>query len=71
MGGVLSAAKSNREAMPLCTAFIDHIRDVFGKPVGIHAIENGREVRWGRQSPGAGFFYAVILQPSDKRVVRA
>jgi hypothetical protein len=70
VGGVLSAAKNYRELMPVCTAFIDHMRDVFGNPAGIHAIENGHEVRWGRQSPGPGFYYPVILEPREPVVLQ-
>jgi hypothetical protein len=37
-----------REAMPLCTAFIDDMREHFGAPAGIVAREGGHEVVWGK-----------------------
>lgn len=38
-----------RKAMPICTAFIDDLRQAFGREniVGIHAEENGLQVEWG------------------------
>ena len=49
-----------REALPLCTAFIDDMRDHFGAPVGILAEEAGKVVRWGRQLP-AGHWVVPVL----------
>jgi hypothetical protein len=42
--------EERREAMPLSTAFLDDMREHFGDPVYIHAIENGHEVTWGRSA---------------------
>ena len=49
-----------REVMPLCTAFIDDMRDHFGAPAGILAEEAGKVVKWGRQLPAAGWVVPVL-----------
>jgi hypothetical protein len=60
----MSAQKNHREAMPICTAFIDRMRESFGDPVSIVAVEAGHEVRWGKPLPAAGW-RPVILMPRD------
>lgn len=39
--------RERRQAMPICTAFIDEMRENFGELAGIEAEENGQTVKWG------------------------
>ena len=39
--------EERREAMPLCSAFIDDLREHFGDPAYIKASEGGHSVEWG------------------------
>lgn len=52
---------SPREVMPICTAWIDDIREVFGAPVAIRAEEAGKTVVWGQLTQGR----AVVLVLGD------
>lgn len=56
---------SNRETMPICTKFIDHMRDTFGKPVAIKATEGGKVVEWYAkgQEKLDGVFHIALPSP--------
>ena len=53
-----------RAAMPICTAFIDDMREHFGAPAYIRARENGREVVWGEPSYDRATAY--VVQPAER-----
>jgi len=42
-----------RTEMPECARFTGWVREVFGKPAGIRAEENGRQIVWGNPLPAA------------------
>ena len=53
---ILDKRKVNaREDMPECSKLIDAHREIFGRPVGIVAHENGKSLAWGKPLEGDEF----------------